>query len=159
MRCPGESSQHDADHGEADEGSGGGGVAFEVAREASVPADPGQGSFDDPSFGQDDELVHLAAFDDLDGPAAGARHDRRHLRSLVAGIGEDALDERKQRPRPRQHPMRAIPVLNVGRMDEDAQQEAERVDQDVTLAPEDFLARVIPLRIERSPPFEAPLAL
>src|SRR3546814_14910203 len=94
MRGPGESSQHDADHGEADEGSGGGGVAFEVAVEASVPADPGQGSFDDPSFGQDDELVHLAAFDDLDSPAASARHDRRHIRALVAEIGRASCRER-----------------------------------------------------------------
>ena len=44
-------------------------------------------------------------------------------------------------------------------MNRDAQQEAERVDQDVPLAAEDLLARIIALRIERSPPFGAPLAL
>ena len=38
-------------------------------------------------------------------------------------------------------------------MDDDAQQEAQRVDQDVPLATFDLLARVVARRIERSPPF------
>ena len=44
-------------------------------------------------------------------------------------------------------------------MDIDLQQKAERIDEDVKLALEDFLARVIAGRIKRTPPFKAPLAL
>ena len=53
----------------------------------------------------------------------------------------------------------AIAILNVGGVDVHVQQKAERIDEDVTLAPEDFLARVIAGRIKRTPPFNAPLAL
>ena len=44
-------------------------------------------------------------------------------------------------------------------MDDDAQQQAECIDEDVALAPRDLLARIEALRVERSPPFCAPLAL
>jgi len=38
-------------------------------------------------------------------------------------------------------------------MDDDVQQEAERIDQDVALAPNDLLARIKPLRVKRGAPF------
>jgi hypothetical protein len=37
----------------------------------------------------------------------------------------------------------AIAILNIGRMDYDIQQEAQRVDQDVPLATLDLLAHVV----------------
>ena len=61
MSCPGQASEHDADHGQSDEGSDGAGVALEIARQAAIAADPGQGSFDDPALGQDDEFVQFVA--------------------------------------------------------------------------------------------------
>jgi len=39
--------------------------------------------------------MHIAAFNDLQGPAACVGGDLRHLWSLITGIGEDALDERE----------------------------------------------------------------
>ena len=45
--------EHDADHGETDEGGDGSGVTLEVSGEAATAADPGESSFDDPAFGQD----------------------------------------------------------------------------------------------------------
>ena len=44
-------------------------------------------------------------------------------------------------------------------MDDDVQQQAEGVDEDVPLAARDFLARVVALRVDRGPPFCAALAL
>ena len=61
----GQATQHDADHGEADEGRDGSGVALEVAGQAAIAADPGKGTLDDPSLGQDDEAMGIAALDDL----------------------------------------------------------------------------------------------
>ena len=66
MSCPGQASEHDADHGQPNEGSDGAGIALEVACQAAIAADPGQGSFDDPTLGQDDEFVQFVALDDLD---------------------------------------------------------------------------------------------
>ena len=49
--CCGEPAQHDADHGETDEGDDVTNVALEVAGEAPVAADPGKGALDDPALG------------------------------------------------------------------------------------------------------------
>jgi len=48
----GKPPEHDADNGEADERSDGGGIAFEVARQTAVAADPCERPLDDPAFGQ-----------------------------------------------------------------------------------------------------------
>ena len=153
MACSGQASEHDADHGEAEEGGDGSRVALEVAGQAAVAADPGKGALDNPAFGQDDEAMGIAALDDLQGPRAGLGDDLGHLRPLIAGVGKDAFDERKGSPRGAQQVARAIAVLHIGRVDRDAQQEAQRVDQDVALAAGDFLARIKALRVERRAPF------
>ena len=59
----------------------------------------------------------------------------------------------KQSSRPTQQLEGTVAVLNISRMDDDVQQEAQRVDQDVPLATFDLLARVVARRIEPSPPF------
>ena len=48
---------------------------------------------------------------------------------------------------------RAVAGLHGGRVDGDAQQEAQRIDQDVALAAGDLLARVKTLRVECRAPF------
>jgi len=153
MVYSGQAPQHDSDHGEAEEGGDGTGVALEVSGQAAVAADPGEGALDDPALGQDDEAMGIAALDDLQGPRAGLGNDPGHLWPLVAGVGEDALDKRKGSPRRAQQVTRAIAILHVGGVNRHAQEEAQRVDQDVTLAAGDFLARIKPLRVERRAPF------
>jgi hypothetical protein len=116
--------------------------------------DPRQGSLDDPTLGQDDEAMQLVALDDLQLPGAGLGNGRGCLRSLVAGIGEDALDEREEAARTAiEDEPRAVAILHGGRMDDDVQQEAERVDEYVPLAARDLLARIKALRVERRAPF------
>jgi hypothetical protein len=46
-----------------------------------------------------------------------------------------------------------IAILHIGRVDNHAQQEAERIDEDVALASLDLLARIEALRIKRRAPF------
>src|SRR5262245_23406294 len=62
----------------------------------------------------------------------------RHIRHR-----QNALDEREQSARAAQKMECSITVLNVGRMNDDAQQETQRIDQDVPLATFDLLARVV----------------
>ena len=135
-------------------------MTLEVFGEAPVATDPSQGTFDDPAFGKNDEAMHLGALYDLDLPGS-RRCDRcRQLRSLIVSIGEDGFDEREAAARPTvEDQPGAITILQVSRVDDDVQQEAERVDENVPLAARDLLARVIARRIERRPPFCAPLAL
>src|SRR5712672_872422 len=122
MGSPDQATKHDADHGEAHESRGGSGATLEVACQAAIAADPGQGSFDDPAFGEDDEVMSIAALDDLDHPAAGIGDRLCDLRSLIAGIGEDALDEGEGAACIAQNIAHAVTILNVGRMDDDAQE-------------------------------------
>lgn len=98
--------------------------------------------------------MQLVTLDDLQDPGAGLGDGCGQCRSLVAGIGEDALDEGEEAARaPVEDEPRAIAILHVGRMDDDVQQEAERVDEDVPLAARDLLARIVALRVERGAPF------
>ena len=151
---PGQAPEHDADHGEADEGSGGSRVTLEVAREASVVADPGEGSLDDPAFWEHDESMQLVALDDLELPSAGPGDGRGGLRSLIAGIGEDALDEGKEATGALiENECCAIAILHVGRMDDDVQQEAERVNENMPFTARNLLARIEALRVNRGAPF------
>jgi len=154
MSWSGQASEHDADHGEPDEGSDGARVSLEIARQAAIAADPGQGSFDDPALRQDDEFVRFVTLDDLDRPMTCAGCGSRDAWPLIAGIGEDALDEGEEAARgPIENQPRPVAILNAGGMNDDIQQKAERVDKDVTLAPGELLTRVKPLRVQRGAPF------
>lgn len=154
-----QASKHDADHCETDEGDDGAGMALEVTGEPSVARYPGKGPFNDPSFGKNDELVQVGTLDDLELPIASSGHDGGHPGSLIAGIGEDFGDRRKAASGVAQQAAGAVAILHVGAMDDDVQQHAEGVDDDVALAARDFLARVVTLRVDRGPPFCAALAL
>src|SRR5208282_3740487 len=134
-------------------------IAFEVASQASIAADPGERPFYNPPLGQDLEAGGIGALHDLQSPCPGAPDDECHLLSCVATISEDALDEWEQSSRPAQEMEGAVAVLNVSGMNDNAQQETQRVDQDVPLATFDLLARVVARRIEPRPPFCEPLAV
>ncbi len=95
----------------------------------------------------------IGALDDLDGPAACLGDRLSGLWPLIAGICEDALDEGEGSARLAKNLADAVAVLNVGRMNDDAQQQTERVDEDVALAARDLLARIKALRVERGAPF------
>lgn len=134
-------------------------MTLEVAHQAPVAADPGKGAFDHPALGQDDEAMEFGALDDVEFPGAGLGDSGRHLGSLIAGVGEDDLDEGEQAAAPPQQLEGAVVILHRSRMDHDVQEQAEGIDEDVALAARDLLARVVPLRIDRGPPFCAALAL
>src|SRR5207237_10758840 len=127
MGCPGQASEHDADHGQSDEGSDGAGVALEIACQAAIAADPGQGSFDDPALGQYDEFVQLVALDDLEHPTTGPGCGLRGAGSLITGIGEDALDEGEEAAgAPIENQALPVAVLDVGAMHDAVQQAARQ---------------------------------
>lgn len=155
MGC-GEAPEHDADHGEADEGGGFSGVALVVATQTPVAADPCQGTSDDPAFRQHDEAAQIRALDDIDRPRPRPCHDGPHFGAFVAAVADDALDEGKPLSGLPQQRFRAVAILNIGGANIDVQQQAGRVDKDVALAAEDFLPRVEALAIERAPPLPRP---
>ena len=153
--CSGQAPEHDADHGEADEGCNGLGIALEIPCETTATADPGDCSFDDPSLRYDLEAdCSVWPLDDVDHPGAGSCSGGSRFRPLVAAVGKDPFDEREQAARAFiEYQRDAVAILDVAGMNGDAQQQAERVDQDMPLATGNLLARIVALRIERRPPF------
>jgi len=129
-------------------------VALEVAGEAPIAANPGERSLDDPAFGKYEETVQFIALDDLKFPGASLGDGGRCLWSLVCRIGEDTLDERVEAARaPIENEQCAVAILHSGRVDDDVQQQAERVDEDMPFAARDLLGRIEALRVKRGAPF------
>ena len=111
-------------------------------------------SFDDPARrpSSGNEPAAEPAADNLQPPAAGPGHGLRGGLAAIGAVGEDHLDEREQPPRRAQQRDGAVAVLDVGRLDHGAQQQAQRVDQDVALLALDLLARVETRRVDARPP-------
>ena len=98
--------------------------------------------------------MQFVALDDLEHPTTSAGSRSLGARSLIAGIGEDALDERAEAAAASiEDQPRSVAVLNIAGMNDDVQQKAERIDQDMALASGDLFARIKPLRVERAAPF------
>jgi hypothetical protein len=100
--------------------------------------------------------VQLLALDDFDDPASGAGCGSSCARSLITGIGEDTQDKRKQGTRAFvENEGGAVAILNIGRVNGGAQQQAQRVYENMALLALDLLARVVAMRIDAAPPFSA----
>ena len=61
-------------------------------------------------------------------PWTGFGDSLRHYQPLVAGIGEDALDQGKGAAALPQYGSDTIAVLNIGGMNDDTQQEAQGIE-------------------------------
>ena len=97
--------------------------------------------------------------DDLQARGSSECHRRRHFLPLIAAIADDALDKGEWFARLTQQRFCPVTVLHIGRMHDHAKQQAQRIGQDVALAPENLFARVVARGIKRRAPFCAPLAL
>lgn len=75
--------------------------------------------------------------------------------TCISAISPDPAQAGEATFQERQDQAGAIPVLDVRRMDDDSQDQPERVDDNVPLAAVDLLARVIAAR----PPFSVVLTL
>ena len=111
-------------------------------------------------LGSTTNLPTIAPLDDLQiDPPADLLQPPLEFRSLIAAIGiefEQKWEHSEQRAH--QHHT-AVAILNIGGMDDGAQQQALRVYQDMALLAVDLLARVVTGWVDRAPPFSALLTL
>jgi len=120
--------------------AGHGGFVF--AAHPAKAAEPTAGAFDDPPMGEDHAPRHVvAAFDDLQIPAEFAACRLDELPG-VAAIGLDFFQTRLASCGS-EHELRSIAILHAGCGDRNGDQQAERVDQGVSLAAFDLLPRVV----------------
>ncbi len=133
--------EHEAAEGQGDHGLGDIGAFLVILGQAPPSAQPSEGPLDHPATRDDDEAAASDAPDDDQGqPEQKAGED--HRQAVVDAVGEDGLEPAIQPLDPRQQVTRTVGVLDVGGVDEDAEQETGRVDGDVALAPLDLFGRV-----------------
>ena len=107
-------------------------------------AKPSKGPFNHPASRQDLEAFgSVASSDDFDHPFAAALEGPSQLVSSIAAVRKDMAQPWKTETGGLQHCGRAIAVLHIGALDEDHQQQSERVGQNVALAAFNLLARII----------------
>ena len=157
MSC--QSAQHEADGGEEDEGDGAAREVLEIFGEPPAAINPSDHTFDDPSFRQELETRAIATLDDLELPIGDGPEDLFQLGALIGAVADDFLQKGKPSPHRLEQRRGAVAILHIGRMHLHAQEQAERVDEEMAFLALDLLAGVIARRIDLRPPFSAPLTL
>lgn len=130
--------------------------SFEVLGKASISAKPGEGTLDNPAARE-----HLKPFgfvrtlDDLHSPLAYLAQCVLEFWAGIPTIGKDMAQPRETVADRREHVGGAVAILNVGGMDDRANQESFCVGENMAFAPLDLFARVMP----RIPPLSVVLTL
>lgn len=128
-------------------------------RETTTAGEPRERSFNDPALREHRETLGcVGPLDDAQRPGATPACRGGGTWPLVATIGKDGRDEREQCARlPVEHQDSAVAVLDVGRVHDDVQQQAERVNEDVVFDAFNLLARIVADRVDALTPFSADL--
>lgn len=141
---------HQVDHSNDDHRFTALGQCLVVFGQSTVLAQPRKGALDNPSFRQHDEPARRRTFDDLDEtpvpPACPIDEP-----TGIASVGEDQLETSEARSHLPDQQLAAVAILDVGRMDNQRHDQANGIDDQMTLTAKDFLARVVPT----IPPFSA----
>lgn len=100
--------------------------------------------------------MQFVALDDFDDPLAASGGGQCGVRSAIAGIGEDTHDEWEQRSRALvEDECCTVAILDIGRMNRAAQQQTERVYENMAFLALDLLSGIVAMRIDARPPFSA----
>ena len=134
---------HHIDHGNAYHGFAALNQRLIVFGKPSVLTEPGERSLNNPSLGQDDKLVRVRTLDDFDDPAVPADRPIHKLPGITA-VGPDHFKAPPSRTQLLDQQLAAVTVLDVGRVNDQREDQAERVNDDMALAPLGFLARIVP---------------
>ena len=149
--------EHESNGRELDEGERVAVEVLPVLGQSAAAVEPGDGAFDHPTPGLDDEALHpIGSLDDLgleigQDAGQGAVKDR----ALIGAVGEQFPEKGKQTEQGRQQRETAVAILNVGGGDDAVQQQALRIDQNMPLLALDQLAGIEAVAVDASPPFSA----
>src|SRR3954463_7933152 len=142
----GEAVQHEADHGQLDHGLGDLGQFLVLLGEAAPAAEPPQRPLRHPTTREEDEAL---------GPGEAPDDDQRQPEQEAGEQGREPVVDPvgEHRPQPRVEPLQALEeiadavrVLDVGGVDDHAEQQARGVDPDVPLPAPYLLRRVPPVQ-------------
>ena len=128
---------HDSDGGEVNESFAAGRCPLIILAEPPPAVEPPEDAFDHPATGENLEAMKLGALDHFQRPATHPAHPFDQLAGIAA-VGPDQPEAREPKRRTRQQQPRAVPVLEIGRVDHHQQKETEFIHQYVTFATVDF---------------------
>src|SRR4051794_9792531 len=151
----GRAVQHEPDHRQLDHGLGDLGQLLVVPGEAAPAAEPAERPLRHPTTREEDEAL---------GPGEAPDDDQRQPEQEAGEQGREPVVDPvgEHRPQPRVEPLQALEeiadavrVLDVGGVDDHAEQQARGVDPDVPLPAPHLLRRVV----AAGPPFSVVLTL
>ena len=136
-------------------------AVFPVFGQPPTAIEPADGTFDDPALGFDDKAFGvISASDNLDHQAmyrCGGTIVEDWPR--IGAIGEQFTQERELSEQSGQQEDATVAILNIGSRHQRVQNQAQCVDQEVTLLPVDQLAGIKAVWVDGSAPFSALFAL
>ena len=107
---------------------GGCDLFFSVLSQSTAASKPGEGRFHDPAAQQNFKaLGAIGTFDDLHRPIANLFQSPAQFRTRVGGIGKDMAQPGKGMADRLEHIRRAVPVLDIGAMNQRANQLAKGI--------------------------------
>src|SRR3954447_9873520 len=150
-----EAMQHEPDYGQLDHRLGDLGQLLVVPGEAAPAAEPAQRPLRHPAARQEDEAgaAREPAHDDQGQPEQEAGEQDRQ--AVVDAVGEHDPEPRVEPLQVPQQVPDTVGILDVGGVDDHAEQQAAGVDRDVPLPTPYLLGRVVAAR----PPFSVVLTL
>ena len=138
-----QSPNEELDASEVEPSLGTGDRSLKVFGQAAVAIEPSESAFDHPPAGKHDEAGSVS-FDDLDRPAAELGESLRQFVAGIGTIGEEVAQPGEEIVNGFDDERGAIAVLNIGGVNLGADEEANRIGDDMALASFDFFASIIP---------------
>ena len=143
---------HQVDHSDLDHAFTAVRQCLVVLGQSAVLTEPRKGALHDPTLGEDDKARGRLAFHDLDRakkPTTGPVYEL----ARIPAVRKDQLQSAKPRTQLPNQELGPVAVLDIRGMHDQRHDQPQRVDDQMTLAAQDFLARVVPT----IPPFSAVL--
>lgn len=147
--------QHQVNHSDHDHGLTALFKVFVILAVPSIASQPSQGSFNNPSFRQNNKSRYaVGSFNDFKHPAECLLYPINQFPSITAVCpdqhqpGESVAYLLKHQPRP-------VPILYVGCMHQDCQHQSQRINYYMAFAALDLFARIVAAQ----PPFSVVFTL
>ena len=151
----GEAVQHEPDHGQLDHGLGDLGQLLVLLGEAAPATQPAERPLRHPAAREENEALGPGEAPDHDQGKPEQEAGEQSREPVVSAIGEHDLEPRVEPLQPAQQIAGTIGILDVGGMDNNAEQQAGGIDRDMPLAAFDLLRRIPAAR----PPFSVVFTL
>ena len=124
-----ESSRHEIDHAEMDDGFARFGRAFVVFAVSPIAGQPSERAFDDPAFGQDDKSFHRDGSQHrLQHPAEGLADPLGQTIAAIRRVRKEHLQPAESGLQPDQGQPGSIVILPVGPVNDHGEHQSQGID-------------------------------